>query len=81
MELLKNAITTLQESGNLSFAEYGTHPLRNNWEGCFDSHIASDWLLIWYPSDETNWFDENNPTAIFDGTINLVRTGTHSDIF
>jgi mRNA interferase YafQ len=81
MDLLKKAIITLQTTGNLSVADYGTHPLRNDWAGCFDSHIAPDWILIWYPSEETDWFDENNPTAAYEGTINLVCTGTHSGLF
>jgi mRNA interferase YafQ len=81
VELLKTAIKTLQTEGSLSNKKYGTHPLHNNCAGYFDSHIAPDWVLIWYPSTETEWFDEDNPTATYEGTINLVRTGTHSDLF
>jgi mRNA interferase YafQ len=42
------------------------HPLTGNWKPFWDCHIESDWLLIY---------------AVTDDTVELVRTGTHSDLF
>lgn len=42
------------------------HKLQGKYEGCWECHIESDWLLIWeYKNDD----------------IVLVRTGSHSDLF
>ena len=42
------------------------HKLSGNWANFWECHIEPDWLLI-YEIDET--------------TINLYRTGSHSDLF
>lgn len=42
------------------------HKLQGEYEGCWECHIESDWLLIWK-------YDNDN--------ITLVRTGTHNDLF
>lgn len=42
------------------------HPLKGQWKGFLECHIAPDWLLI-YRTDATR--------------IVLARTGTHSDLF
>lgn len=42
------------------------HKLHGKYEGCWECHIESDWLLIWeYKNDD----------------IVLVRTGSHTDLF
>jgi mRNA interferase YafQ len=42
------------------------HPLKGDWKGYMECHIAPDWLLIFrIASDE----------------VLLARTGTHSDLF
>jgi len=42
------------------------HPLKGEWQGFRDCHIMGDWVLIYRDADDT---------------IELVRTGTHSDLF
>jgi mRNA interferase YafQ len=42
------------------------HPLTGNWKPCWDCHIEPDWLLIYTVTDEA---------------VELVRTGSHSDLF
>ena len=42
------------------------HILSGDWDGSWELHIESDWLLIYEIDDEA---------------IYLVRTGTHSDLF
>lgn len=44
------------------------HKLSGNYSDCWECHIKSDWLLIWRQNEQNN-------------TIELVRTGTHSDLF
>jgi mRNA interferase YafQ len=43
------------------------HKLSGKYSDCWECHIESDWLLIWRVVEEK--------------TIELVRTGTHSDLF
>ena len=45
---------------------YQDHALRGNWASYRELHIEPDWLLIY---------------IIFDNTIKLERTGSHSDLF
>lgn len=47
-------------------AAYKDHPLRRQWKSYRDAHIEPDWLLIY---------------RIDDGELQLVRTGTHADLF
>jgi len=47
---------------------YRPHKLVGNYSGCWECHIQADWLLIWE-------IDENSKL------INLIATGTHSDLF
>jgi mRNA interferase YafQ len=42
------------------------HPLKGEWEGYWECHVAPDWLLIYKHSDIE---------------LMLARTGTHSDLF
>lgn len=44
------------------------HALTGNFSGCWECHIAPDWLLIYELSDT-------------DLILYLTRTGTHSDLF
>lgn len=44
------------------------HQLTGNWKGHRECHIEPDWLLIYRIYLETN-------------TLELVRTGSHSDLF
>jgi mRNA interferase YafQ len=48
--------------------QYKKHKLRGKYLDCEECHIQPDWLLIWKTKRETN-------------EIDLVRTGTHSDLF
>ncbi len=47
--------------------KYKPHKLSNDYAGCFECHIQSDYLLIWI-DEETN-------------DIDLVRIGSHSELF
>ena len=42
------------------------HPLKGEWRGYWEGHVAPDWLLIYKATDEA---------------VLLARTGTHSDLF
>jgi mRNA interferase YafQ len=42
------------------------HPLKGDWVGCRECHLADDWLLIYRVSGHE---------------ITFVRTGTHQDLF
>lgn len=67
MELLKTAIRILEADGKLP-ATYRPHKLLGKYNGCWECHIKSDWLLIW----------EQNDTEL---TLLFTGTGTHSDLF
>jgi mRNA interferase YafQ len=45
---------------------HNDHPLRGEWGGHRECHLAPDWLLIY---------------KIEDDEITFERTGTHSDLF
>ncbi len=42
------------------------HPLKGEWRGFWECHVAPDWLLIYRVSDDN---------------VFLARTGTHADLF
>ncbi|OGG41264.1 hypothetical protein A2118_04180 [Candidatus Kaiserbacteria bacterium GWA2_50_9] len=42
------------------------HKLQGKYEGCWECHIESDWILVWEYED---------------GGIVLARTGSHADLF
>ena len=46
------------------------HELSGEYEGARDCHVEPDWLLI---------YDLEGPVQT--GTLKLIRTGTHSDLF
>lgn len=49
-------------------AENRPHKLSGDYQDIMECHIESDWLLLWFRYDADN-------------NIELVRTGTHSDLF
>ena len=71
IEDLKNVIETLERNIPLDPQKYRPHKLIGNWQGYMGCHITSiscDWLLV-YKIDEKQ------------KTLNLARTGTHSELF
>jgi mRNA interferase YafQ len=67
MDALGEVVEILERSGKLS-RNYKPHLLSGNYNGYWECHIKPDWLLIWR---------QNNQIKV----IELVRTGTHSDLF
>jgi mRNA interferase YafQ len=67
MDLLKNAIIQLEESGILP-GKNKPHKLSGDYAGYWEAHLNPDWLIVWkvIPQDNEVW---------------LTRTGTHSDLF
>ena len=68
MELLDNLITMLA-TGEILPAKYKDHALKGKWAGRRECHVQPNWRLLVYQKTET--------TLVLD----LLRTGTHSDIF
>lgn len=66
-ELLEKVILLLAETGKLP-QRYKPHKLSGEWEGLWECHIQSDWLLIW----------EQRETEL---VLILTDTGTHADLF
>lgn len=56
----------LLAAGNPIPPEYMDHPLKGNWNGCRDLHIAPDWLLIYHIENDVVYLD---------------RTGSHAELF
>lgn len=44
------------------------HVLKGEFHGCWECHVRPDWLLIWVRNESQQ-------------EIQLVRTGTHPDLF
>jgi len=65
--LIEKVFELLGKTGSLT-AKYKSHKLRGNYEGFWECHIQPDWLLIW-------------STDVEQKEIQLIRTGTHSDLF
>lgn len=66
-KLLEDFIGYLQNVGFDGIdMQYYPHKLKGTYEDCYECHVKSDLLLIWRE-------DRN--------TIQLIRTGTHSDLF
>ena len=65
--LLDKVIVELAETGNVS-SNYKPHILSGTLQGYWECHIKSDWLLIWIKNEDQK-------------TIELIGTGTHSDLF
>ncbi|MEI7675988.1 MAG: type II toxin-antitoxin system YafQ family toxin, partial [Bacteroidales bacterium] len=64
---LVTALNILTETGSLPIATYKTHELKGNFKGCMEAHILSDFLIIWFIVEKNQ--------------INIVRIGSHSDLF
>ena len=64
-EKLKEVIKLLI-SGKTLPARYKDHPLKGDYRDCRDCHIEPDWLLIY---------------RIHGDELQLIRTGSHSDLF
>jgi addiction module toxin, relE/stbE family len=67
MSKLSKAIGILAKLGSLP-PEYRPHKLSGRYEGYWECHIQSDWLMIW----------EQNDTEL---TLLFIDTGSHSDLF
>ena len=67
MEKLKEVIELLEDRGTLP-PKYRPHKLSGNYEGIWECHITSDWLLMWQQDDA-------------ELILLFVSTGTHSDVF
>jgi mRNA interferase YafQ len=65
--LLQTVVSLLELNGKLPI-QYKQHTLSGKYDDCRECHIKSDWLLIWRQNDDLS-------------EIELVRTGTHSDLF
>ena len=62
---LEALIQTLQRGEALETSAR-PHPLKGEWKGYWDCHLAPDWILIYKITAHEIW---------------LVRTGTHADLF
>lgn len=63
-------VVQLLESGVDIPPKYSPHKLIGNYEGHMELHVEGDLLLIWLEYDEEG-----------EDIVNLVRVGTHSDLF
>lgn len=66
LEALKEVLKMLKNEQPIP-AEYYPHMLSGNYKGCMECHVENDFLLI--------WIDERTDT------IELVRLGSHSELF
>jgi len=67
--LLQQLIAVLAKNGHNGLEmKHKAHKLSGNYKGYWECHVKSDLLLIW---------DENTKINL----LELVRTGTHSDLF
>ena len=66
LNALKEVLEMLENEQPIP-AEYKPHMLWGQYKGCMECHIQGDFLLI--------WFDEERDI------IELVRLGTHSELF
>jgi mRNA interferase YafQ len=65
--LLTEVLELLVEKGHLP-EKYRPHILHGQYEGYWECHIQSDWLLIWDKKDD-------------ELVLMMVDTGTHADLF
>lgn len=69
LEVLQDLITVLADQGHAGLKrKHKAHKLSGNYNGYWECHVKPDLLLIW---------DENESINL----LELVRTGTHSDLF
>lgn len=67
LNLLITVVDILQKNGELP-AIYKPHMLKGKYNGLWECHIKSDWLLVW---------QQNNDSL----SLLMMNTGTHSDLF
>ena len=67
LDALEKVLSILEQTGKLP-AKYRPHKLSGNYKNYWECHVKPDWLIIWR---------QNNKTKV----IELVRTGTHSELF
>lgn len=67
VQLMRYVISLLCETGTLP-PEYHPHKLSGKYEGLWECHIQSDWLLVW----------DQNDTELM---LLFTDTGTHADLF
>lgn len=65
VERLKTVIVPLAQGRSLP-AKYKDHQLKGTYKDCRECHVEPDWLLIY---------------RIEPNVLQLVRTGSHSDLF
>lgn len=65
MEKIRTIIETLAKEEPLA-EKHRPHSLSGQWKSFHECHVEPDWLLIY---------------RIEEGTLELARTGTHSDLF
>lgn len=69
LNLLRDLIDILAEKGHDGLdKKHKPHKLSGDYKGFWECHVKQDLLLIW---------DENEQINL----LELVRTGTHSDLF
>lgn len=66
-DLLEKVVSILAETGTLP-QRYKPHKLSGKWDGLWECHIQSDWLLIWEQHDK-------------ELILILTDTGSHADLF
>jgi len=66
IDSLKVVLESLQNTGIVPSA-YNPHMLKGNYSGFMECHIESDFLLIWYDTQNHE--------------IRLTRLGSHSELF
>ncbi len=67
LHFLQDAISILCKTGTLP-PEYRPHKLSGKYDGLWECHIQSDWLLVW----------SQNDTELI---LLFTDTGTHADLF
>lgn len=67
--LLNTIVNILAEKGNKGLSKKNrAHKLSGDYKGYWECHVKPDLLLIWDENDRLN-------------LLELLRTGTHSDLF
>jgi mRNA interferase YafQ len=62
---LEAIVTAIRQAEQLA-SSARAHPLKGEWGGYWECHIAPDWLLIYRATEQE---------------VLLARTGTHADLF
>lgn len=69
LKLLQDLINVLAENGHKGLAKkHRPHKLSGSYKGYWECHVKPDLLLIWNEDEQIN-------------LLELVRTGTHADLF